>query len=105
MVEFQFPSNGKAYSKKYAVISVDGHLGGFNSLQTGKRIPSRPRKPTSTALSNTSVSIPFKRESVFQVSHAHSARQFFRGVPDIPVSIPFKRESVFQASSAIFRIV
>ena len=42
-LEFQFPSNGKAYPKgmngRY-LIAVGG--GGFNSLQTGKRIQSCP---------------------------------------------------------------
>ena len=42
---FQFPSNGKTHSKFFYRKHVCIGSGGFNSLQTGKRIP-RNRLPT-----------------------------------------------------------
>ena len=89
---FQFPSNGKVYSK---------------SKQSGI-----PWVPTTD-----SVSIPFKRESVFKEIASHEilehlkefqfpsngkvyskpgGDQDFFGAKIVNVSIPFKRESVFK---------
>ena len=61
---FQFPSNGKVYSK--------------TAFET-------PRP-----FERSTVSIPFKRESVFKVTAIAKEMQ------DSGVSIPFKRESVFK---------
>ena len=58
----------------------------FNSLQTGKRIQS-PGKHL-IAVSMTTVSIPFKRESVSK------GRNNKKTTEEKKVSIPFKRESV-----------
>ena len=88
--EFQFPSNGKAYSKQY---SIDVH--GYNG---------------------NGVSIPFKREGIFQVKpmcsmkfnivfqfpsngKAYSKEKWEQWVDMVyaNVSIPFKREGIFQA--------
>ena len=64
-LKFQFPSNGKVYSET-------GRVGTHATLET--------------------VSIPFKRESVFRVN---STLQIYR-IRESQVSIPFKRESVFR---------
>ena len=72
----------------------------FNSLQTGKCIQSE--KMGKIVEVNT-VSIPFKRESVFRVSIPKLLES------DEDVSIPFKRESVFRGasdrSSLIFEVI
>ena len=63
---FQFPSNGKVYSKSRA--SRECYEYGqmrFNSLQTGKCIQSSKWEKARADISR--VSIPFKRESVFKV--------------------------------------
>ena len=62
---FQFPSNGKAYPKAKATAEAKTlrERTGFNSLQTGKRIP---RDGNEDGNDGSGVSIPFKRESVSQ---------------------------------------
>ena len=64
-IKFQFPSNGKVYSEATIDQEFEGSLYCFNSLQTGKCIQSAPSNPP-TAPTNSQVSIPFKRESVFR---------------------------------------
>ena len=64
---FQFPSNGKVHSK-------------FDFQKTGE-------------MYSCLVSIPFKRESAFQVGGPWGPR-----MRSVTVSIPFKRESAFQES-------
>ena len=109
---FQFPSNGKVYLKQHATQS--GILPvSFNSLQTGKCISREAELVMKAAIrkfqfpsngkvylkskidSLTScleiVSIPFKRESVSQVTKSTVSYTC------TCVSIPFKRESVSQA--------
>ena len=84
---FQFPSNGKAYPKAFEYFT--GGYGidiVFNSLQTGKRIQSGGNDHTGDGPST--VSIPFKRESVSKDDN----RKSFGTTTS--VSIPFKRESV-----------
>ena len=86
---FQFPSNGKAYLNR----TVQGRYrrdcwSGFNSLQTGKRIWTRSRWRFRNG--SDLVSIPFKRESVSELS----VRVVEPLLPSLRVSIPFKRESV-----------
>ena len=68
MVVFQFPSNGKAYTKIRT-----------GSLDSGKGW--------------SRVSIPFKRESIYK---GKKTRGFVFG--SISVSIPFKRESIYKAT-------
>ena len=112
--KFQFPSNGKVYSKSNLRTIFSTSRSGFNSLQTGKCIQSlRHSHPKNRSLIcfnslqtgkciqshqkslqlrvSVAVSIPFKRESVFKDAfrlHALCRRPH--------VSIPFKRESVFK---------
>ena len=62
--EFQFPSNGKVYSKIQKNFHFQFFMS-FNSLQTGKCIQSESFVPG--AEDGGTVSIPFKRESVFKV--------------------------------------
>ncbi len=70
---FQFPSNGKVYSEPVEV-EVDFLLNtSFNSLQTGKCIQSSFISITTSKLT---VSIPFKRESVFRDMDKKSVRFF-----------------------------
>ncbi len=62
---FQFPSNGKAYTK-LSIGIPDMFEVGFNSLQTGKHIQSEGNQ-NACASRNDRVSIPFKRESIYKV--------------------------------------
>ena len=59
--EFQFPSNGKVYPKPPSRKARGVFSFSFNSLQTGKYIQSLE---TDESTDTTSVSIPFKRESI-----------------------------------------
>ena len=95
---FQFPSNGKAYPKSHSAQERLLLAKSFNSLQTGKRIQS---KPTAWSGRNKNVSIPFKRESVSKGCSATVTAASPR-----TVSIPFKRESVSkgEALSSTFRL-
>ena len=141
-LKFQFPSNGKGCSDRdgepVTLIVTEER---FNSLQTGKGVQTAPGtflsqnetswsfnslqtgKGVQTALEiygealKQGVSIPFKRERVFRLSHQlHSSTtaatnsfnslQTGKGVQTSPifqsrvgtmkVSIPFKRERVFR---------
>ena len=85
---FQFPSNGKRHSKRASRCGRKKHRS-FNSLQTGKGIPSHDRHRH--ALGDPQVSIPFKREKAFQGSSC-----IFKLLKMWAVSIPFKREKAFQ---------
>ena len=63
VLKFQFPSNGKAYPKEEReLISLWGVC--FNSLQTGKPIQSETQLFWNNRSVGSSVSIPFKRESL-----------------------------------------
>ena len=84
---FQFPSNGKAYPKDDIKFRENPCVDSFNSLQTGKRIQSQHKGATH----QTTVSIPFKRESVSKVGSMNGRLEMANG---LIVSIPFKRESV-----------
>ena len=115
VVVFQFPSNGKAYPKwgtfcnvknyrcfnslqtgkriqRRKLVTTWGAIKGFNSLQTGKRIQ-RKRK-TAMTVTQITVSIPFKRESVSKEVTPEAEEN------SNDVSIPFKRESVSKAAKA-----
>ena len=87
---FQFPSNGKVYSK-------DGK-GTKSIVWKCVSIPFKREsvfKEKRRAVSSTPrslVSIPFKRESVFKVIFSLTANAQIGTF----VSIPFKRESVFK---------
>ena len=61
MLKFQFPSNGKVYSKTKNKRKGTLNNKSFNSLQTGKCIA---RKEVIMTNILRLVSIPFKRESV-----------------------------------------
>ena len=61
-IEFQFPSNGKAFPNKRIVLFAPVTIKSFNSLQTGKRFQTDWRSGFSS--DDEKVSIPFKRESV-----------------------------------------
>ena len=115
-IMFQFPSNGKPYTKKAWKSLIKGLYNCFNSLQTGKHIQSRritaaphsyqwvsiPFKRETISKENnydfglgvTLVSIPFKRETISKVKMSYNAN-----VPKSKVSIPFKRESISKAVS------
>ena len=87
--------NSLQTGKRIASVFDDGGAwqvrhDGFNSLQTGKRIASLIAK-LAPFHNYKGVSIPFKRESVSQVTN--SGRETTKIVK---VSIPFKRESVSQ---------
>ena len=88
---FQFPSNGKVYSKSYGYPFLRRwrFWHSFNSLQTGKCIQSP--LPSDGHFVDLFVSIPFKRESVFKVKEYGLIK-----AAEMTVSIPFKRESVFK---------
>ena len=88
--KFQFPSNGKVYSKRIylrttffpcPLVSIP-----FKRESVFKVIN------IATNESEKRVSIPFKRESVFKVYNL--LEEIFR----LWVSIPFKRESVFKVT-------
>ena len=63
--KFQFPSNGKVYSKGCIVVNYNPGPNSFNSLQTGKCIQSTIYV-YACPKGRHRVSIPFKRESVFK---------------------------------------
>ena len=66
----------------------DVFLNSFNSLQTGRHIPRQEHRRVDV---KEIVSIPFKREGIFQVfNRRHLLLTEYR------VSIPFKREGIFQ---------
>ena len=62
-VKFQFPSNGKVCSKREVISVIAQGDDCFNSLQTGKCVASVALIIAAT-ITDRSVSIPFKRESV-----------------------------------------
>ena len=64
--KFQFPSNGKVYSESAPAEIQKSYFKCFNSLQTGKCIQSRLRNHSHAG--GPTVSIPFKRESVFRAN-------------------------------------
>ena len=115
--KFQFPSNGKAYInqnaqqglipvlnsvsipfKRESIYQRDGGRitdsfsgCGFNSLQTGKHISTLCVEYQKLLRIQDVVSIPFKRESIYQ----HRKKRRVTELGQI-VSIPFKRESIYQ---------
>ena len=90
IMAFPFPSNGKAYSKPPQLGNPDRTKNLFPFPSNGKAY-SKFRTHDGSAIP-TQVSIPFKRESVFQGRGANRNKHHACNV-----SIPFKRESVFQA--------
>ena len=117
---FQFPSNGKVYSKVKSYTALGEHNWDcFNSLQTGKCIQRKhcarsvPAKERFNSLQTGKciqridvnvnvtqklVSIPFKRESVFKDN------TWIPQGSDTTVSIPFKRESVFKGACSMLSV-
>ena len=119
---FQFPSNGKVYSK-VDVVGLQRHQAPkvFQFPSNGK-VYSKQRVTFWLIAKWGAVSIPFKRESVFKdgkrISQTwRSARDSFNSLQTgkciqrrtaihaletvIIVSIPFKRESVFKVERVI----
>ena len=114
--KFQFPSNGKADTKKEEIAAIKTAAESFNSLQTGKQIQrtlmsnTREIEPVlrfnslqtgkqiqsaeRCAICNKSgfVSIPFKRESRYKAYQGSKVLENGKQY----VSIPFKRESRYK---------
>ena len=87
---FPFPSNGKAYINIFRNVLVISLCFSFDSLQTGKHISTQIVFIDFQSFRWRNVSIPFKRESIYQryQSKSYDKRTI--------VSIPFKRESIYQ---------
>ena len=114
--KFQFPSNGKVYSKFSDAGNPRKTQWLLFQFPSNGKVDSKSRKSVTMQRKTMSVSIPFKRESVFKAAEAIAiARMMYvfqfpsNGKVDSKfrqpsllqrriecVSIPFKRESVFK---------
>ena len=109
-LEFQFPSNGKAYTKQILYVLADIVFTVFQFPSNGKAYTKR--KNGCTPRLSDQVSIPFKRETISKGKIFVSVRVpslsfnslqtgkhiqrgiIFLGICALLVSIPFKRESI-----------
>ena len=118
---FQFPSNGKAYTKREQVATIRKHA--TVSIPFKRESIYKVPKNLRGEICNRSVSIPFKRESIYKgfikmdlKNRADSLFQFPSNGKaytkaltansthsDIrkQVSIPFKRESIYKVAIAL----
>ena len=92
-VMFQFPSNGKAYTKLYNLYKrryTKCVYQSFNSLQTGKHIQSK--RNWDKRLDKMQFQFPSNGKAYTKWSECESSSPVVR-----QVSIPFKRESIYKA--------
>ena len=89
-LQFQFPSNGKRHSKKANYDEVREEIYCFNSLQTGKGIPSTGGRRGDRFYSESSFN------SLQTGKGIPSIRKHNEKIQSVKVSIPFKREKAFQ---------
>ena len=113
--EFQFPSNGKVYTKPYLALPIAVVLIGFNSLQTGRYIQ-RSRKDNEATTQARKFQFPSngkvytKKTTTREVSIAAPGKFQFPSNGKVytkwktlnpnsfflHVSIPFKREGIYK---------
>ena len=86
---FQFPSNGKAYINNFTYIFLGKYVK-FQFPSNGKAYINGASRCHAWCMP-TRVSIPFKRESIYQRKVLYRIDQLRQCV-----SIPFKRESIYQ---------